>query len=83
MLRRDERLKAHLSNDIWEKRDKPPENWSKPLPDWMEERNKNTFLELKATELKENEEKERSKWSELKDNNEVFKSSESSLCSIM
>lgn len=59
LSRRAKRMKAHYDNDIWTKRDKPPADWAKPLPPFMEERNKNTFLEKKAQELKEEEEKER------------------------
>lgn len=59
LSRRAKRMKAHYDNDIWTKRDKPPADWTKPLPPFMEERNKNTFLEKKAQELKEEEEKER------------------------
>lgn len=55
--RRAERLKAHFDNDIWTKRESPPNDWVKPLPAFMEERNKGTFLELKNKELKEEEEK--------------------------
>ncbi|XP_017757705.1 PREDICTED: UPF0545 protein C22orf39 homolog [Eufriesea mexicana] len=42
--RRFKRLKGHYGNNVWEKRDKPPENWNAPLPTWLEERNKNSYL---------------------------------------
>ncbi|XP_075992858.1 synaptic plasticity regulator PANTS [Anticarsia gemmatalis] len=51
--RRMERLRAHYRNDTWEKRDSPPEDWAKPLPDWMVKRDENTYLALKAKELRE------------------------------
>ncbi|XP_049951517.1 UPF0545 protein C22orf39 homolog [Schistocerca serialis cubense] len=49
--RRYERLKAHIDNDIWEKRDAPPEDWNKPLPEWMQNEYKDTYLAHKAKEL--------------------------------
>lgn len=55
MKRSDERMQAHTDNTIWTRRDKPPEDWNKPLPDWMQKRNENTFLALKAQELKDEE----------------------------
>jgi len=33
------------------KNKKPPLDWAAPLPDWMEKRNENTYLELKQKEL--------------------------------
>ncbi|XP_058803355.1 UPF0545 protein C22orf39 homolog [Phymastichus coffea] len=50
--RRIERLKPHYQNDVWKKRDKPPENWNAPLPDWIVEKNKNTYLDLKAQSIR-------------------------------
>lgn len=55
MKRSDERMKAHSDNTIWTKRDKPPEDWNQPLPDWMAERNENSFLAVKAKELQDEE----------------------------
>lgn len=51
--RRLERLKAHYSNDIWKKRESPPPDWDKPLPDWMVKRDENTYLAHRAREIKE------------------------------
>lgn len=48
--RREERLKPHRANDIWTKRDNPPDDWSKPLPAFMVERTKNSFLEYVGKE---------------------------------
>ncbi|KAM8714397.1 hypothetical protein ACLKA7_014516 [Drosophila subpalustris] len=45
------RLRAHLANDTWTKRKQPPEDWAKPLPEWLQKRNENTYLELKQKEL--------------------------------
>lgn len=53
--RRDVRLKAHYQNSTWEKRKQPPADWAKPLPEWLQEKNKNTYLEVKANELREAE----------------------------
>ncbi|XP_023168299.2 UPF0545 protein C22orf39 homolog [Drosophila hydei] len=49
--RRLARLRAHYANDTWTKRKQPPEDWAKPLPEWLEKRNENTYLELKQKEL--------------------------------
>ncbi|EDW61653.1 synaptic plasticity regulator PANTS [Drosophila virilis] len=49
--RRITRLRAHYANDTWTKRKQPPEDWAKPLPEWLEKRNENTYLELKQKEL--------------------------------
>lgn len=34
--RRNDRLRGHYSNTVWEKRDSPPEDWNKELPEWFE-----------------------------------------------
>ncbi|KAI4490891.1 hypothetical protein M0804_003835 [Polistes exclamans] len=39
------RLKGHIGNKVWERRDKPPEDWNSPLPEWMEEKFKDSYLE--------------------------------------
>ncbi|XP_039147901.1 uncharacterized protein LOC6733246 isoform X2 [Drosophila simulans] len=49
--RRKIRLRAHFANDTWQKRKEPPLDWAAPLPDWMEKRNENTYLEVKQKEL--------------------------------
>ncbi|CAD7013782.1 unnamed protein product [Ceratitis capitata] len=49
--RRRKRLEAHYSNTTWKKRTHPPEDWSKPLPEWLAKKNENTFLEVKQMEL--------------------------------
>lgn len=46
-------MEAHFDNTVWTKRDKPPEDWNKPLPDWMEKRNENSFLSLQAEKLQD------------------------------
>lgn len=47
-----ERLKASYGNDVWERRKKPPEDWNAPLPKWIEEENKNTYLYIKKEQKK-------------------------------
>lgn len=32
--RQRERLKGPLNNNVWEYRDSPPSDWSKPIPGW-------------------------------------------------
>ncbi|XP_047512155.1 UPF0545 protein C22orf39 homolog [Pieris napi] len=51
--RRMDRLRAHYRNDIWKKRDLPPDDWSAPLPEWMVKRDENTYLAQKAKEIRE------------------------------
>ncbi|XP_062618782.1 UPF0545 protein C22orf39 homolog isoform X2 [Saccostrea cucullata] len=41
--RQAERVKMKTENDIWEYRTSAPENWSQPLPEFMEAR-KDTYL---------------------------------------
>ncbi|KAF2894098.1 hypothetical protein ILUMI_12073 [Ignelater luminosus] len=50
--RRLTRLRAHYNNDVWEKRKEPPEDWNKPLPEYLQKEYENTFLNLKSKELK-------------------------------
>ena len=44
------RLEGHYGNNVWEKRDDPPstEEWNKPLPGYMIERQKQSYLSLYA-----------------------------------
>ncbi|KOB70566.1 Uncharacterized protein OBRU01_15071, partial [Operophtera brumata] len=51
--RRMERLQAHYRNNVWKKRDAPPEDWNKPLPEWLVKRDENTYLAEKAREIRE------------------------------
>lgn len=48
-----ERLRAHYGNDTWKKRDAPPVDWDKPLPEWLVKREENSYLAFKAKEMKE------------------------------
>ena len=52
-----ERLKGHYDNNVWEKRDCPPpaEEWSKPLPQYMLDRQENSYLTLYAQKAKKRE----------------------------
>ncbi|KAF9802782.1 hypothetical protein SFRURICE_002950 [Spodoptera frugiperda] len=54
--RRMVRLRAHYRNDVWKKRDSPPADWAKPLPEWMQKRDENTYLAIKAKEIREGKE---------------------------
>ena len=47
------RLKAHYENDIWKERKQPPKDWNDPLPEWIQKRDENTYLAVKAKELRE------------------------------
>ncbi|XP_053965723.1 UPF0545 protein C22orf39 homolog [Anastrepha obliqua] len=49
--RRRKRMEAHYGNTTWNKRTQPPEDWSKPLPEWLAKKYENTYLELKQMEL--------------------------------
>lgn len=52
--RRTARLRAHYANTVWTKRTDPPSDWSKPLPEWLQKKNENTYLEIKANEMRNN-----------------------------
>lgn len=90
--RRTKRLKAHYDNDVWKKREHPPDDWSKPLPDFIEERNKNTYLELKAIEFMAEEERREQEIKKLAasdseskqmNNNSSRSSNKSNFCTFM
>lgn len=49
--RRLKRFKGHFANNVWEKRSEPPPDWTKPLPEWMEKKNENSYLQLKQMEM--------------------------------
>jgi len=51
--RRAMRLHAHYQNDVWEKREKPPENWNAPLPEWMQKEFENSYLHIRNQEMKQ------------------------------
>lgn len=50
--KREVRLRAHYDNDIWEKRKSPPEDWNKPLPDYLLKEYETSYLYVKSKELK-------------------------------
>jgi len=52
--RRLERLIPHYQNNVWEKREKPPENWNTPLPEWMQKNFENSYLHIRNEEMKVN-----------------------------
>ncbi|KAK6637953.1 hypothetical protein RUM44_008376 [Polyplax serrata] len=43
---REKRLKTALQNDVWKKRDGPPADWNKELPDWAKEKLKVSYLNV-------------------------------------
>ncbi|XP_076245456.1 uncharacterized protein LOC143185989, partial [Calliopsis andreniformis] len=53
--RRLERLQAHCRNNVWEKRDAPPENWNAPLPKWLEDKYEHSYLKYMRDEMKSTE----------------------------
>lgn len=63
--RRTKRMKAHFDNDIWKKREQPPDDWSKPLPEFMEKRNENSYLEVKSKEFIAEQERQDQEMKEL------------------
>ncbi|XP_023030129.1 synaptic plasticity regulator PANTS [Leptinotarsa decemlineata] len=50
--RRKERLLPHYMNDVWEKRKAPPEDWNKPLPEYLQKEYEYTYLNVKSKEMK-------------------------------
>merc|ERR1712059_46549 len=58
-----ERLEPHYKNTVWEKRSSPPDDWNKPLPDYLKERQDESYL---AMYVKYQEKKDQAAESELK-----------------
>lgn len=52
--RRLERLRPHYRNNVWKRREEPPENWNAPLPEWMQKEYKDTYLQIRSREIKQN-----------------------------
>ncbi|XP_043250381.1 UPF0545 protein C22orf39 homolog [Colletes gigas] len=50
--RRMERLRPHYKNDVWSRRDTPPENWNEPLPQWLQDKYEHSYLKYMSEELK-------------------------------
>jgi hypothetical protein len=50
--RRKERMQGHYQNDTWNRRKSPPEDWNKPLPNYITKKYENSFLEMKSKEAK-------------------------------
>ncbi|XP_065332803.1 synaptic plasticity regulator PANTS isoform X1 [Cloeon dipterum] len=48
-----QRMLPHLKNDTWENRKSPPEDWSKPLPEFLQKAYEGSYLDLKNKELKQ------------------------------
>nr|XP_053656079.1 UPF0545 protein C22orf39 homolog [Cherax quadricarinatus] len=53
MKRRQERLKGHYTNTVWDKRESPPDDWNKPLPEYLQKTQEGSYLALKSKEQKE------------------------------
>jgi len=49
------RLQAHYANDVWERRESPPENWNSDLPEFISKEYKNSYLHVKAEEIRTGE----------------------------
>ncbi|XP_003702554.1 synaptic plasticity regulator PANTS [Megachile rotundata] len=56
---RVERLQGHYNNDVWERREGRPENWNCPLPDWLQERAKTSYLTVAKEKLQNELEKKK------------------------
>ncbi|XP_057667099.1 UPF0545 protein C22orf39 homolog [Diorhabda carinulata] len=50
--RRKERLLSHYSNDVWKRRQSPPDNWNAPLPDYIKKDYDQSYLNIKSKEMK-------------------------------
>lgn len=42
----------HYGNNVWKKRDAPPEDWAKPLPETLLKEYENSYLDVKSKEMK-------------------------------
>lgn len=51
-VRRKERLLPYYTNDVWKKRKAPPEDWNKPLPDYLQKQYESTYLNIKSKEMR-------------------------------
>uniref|UniRef100_A0A0P4WPV0 Synaptic plasticity regulator PANTS n=1 Tax=Scylla olivacea TaxID=85551 RepID=A0A0P4WPV0_SCYOL len=54
--RRQDRLRGHYNNDVWERREAPPEDWNKPLPEYLQKDNQSSYIALKLQEAKQGKE---------------------------
>ncbi|CAO1357294.1 unnamed protein product [Diamesa hyperborea] len=50
--RRRDRMRPHYQNNVWTKREAPPADWSKELPEYLQKEYENSFLSIKAKEMK-------------------------------
>ena len=50
--RRAARLGAHYRNDVWSKRERAPEDWNKPLPEYLQKEYESTYLYARSQEMK-------------------------------
>lgn len=49
--RYENRMRPHLENDVWAKREKPPDDWSQPLPQFMVERNQGSYIDVQLKKM--------------------------------
>jgi hypothetical protein len=52
--RRLKRLQGHFKNTVWTKRNEPPSDWNKPLPERLVKEYENTYLFHRAKEMADN-----------------------------
>lgn len=45
-------MKNHYGNTVWKKRDSPPSDWNRELPDHIKKEYEGSFLEIKSKEYK-------------------------------
>lgn len=45
-------MQGHNDNDVWKKRKHPPEDFNKPLPEYINKRYENSYLDIKNKEMK-------------------------------
>lgn len=51
-VRRLERFKGHYGNDVWKKREQPPENWNSKLPEAISKEYETSYLAQKSKEMR-------------------------------
>lgn len=45
-------MRPHYRNDVWKRRTSPPADWNKPLPEYLQKEYENTYLNIKAKEMR-------------------------------
>lgn len=49
------RFAQSAANDIWVYRKEPPKDWNKPLPEWIQKRYQNSYLNEIQKRMEKNE----------------------------